>query len=102
MTHLPRPRTELPTLAQRRAADNVRPYASDCDPSRCLLLRPHPVVFAFGLRCITCGFRWHGTEQTHCHLYEACDRCHDATDPCDTAQQIAEESAVQPVVWGPR
>lgn len=100
MTHLPRPRTELSTLAQRRAADNVRPHGS-CRPERCLLMRPPP-VYLHGHRCITCGFRWHGTEQTHCHLYETCDRCHDPANPCDTAVQIAEELAAQPVVWGPR
>lgn len=101
MTLLPRPRQEPPTLAQRRAADNVRPYAGDCDPARCLLMRPWP-VYTHGHRCVTCGFRWHAAEQTHCHLYETCDRCRDEANPCDTAVQIAEELKVQPVTWGPR
>jgi len=87
-------------MAQRRAADNVRPHGS-CNPARCLLMRTPP-VFTLGHRCITCGYSWHGAAQTHCHLYETCDRCHDASNPCDTAVQIAEELAVQPVTWGPR
>lgn len=99
MTHIPRPRPESPTLAQRRTADNVRPHG-DCNPARCLVMRA-PSTYIHGHRCITCGFK-RSTGQVHCHLYETCDRCTSDVDPCDTAQQIAEESAVQPAVWGPR
>lgn len=61
-----------------------------------------PPAHTHGHRCITCGLRWHATQQTHCHLYEVCDRCLDEANPCDTAQQLAEECAAQPVSWGPR
>lgn len=99
MTRLPRQRQELPTLAQRRAADNVRPHGA-CNPARCPVMRTPP-VHAHALHCITCGFK-RSTGQTHCHLYETCDRCTDEANPCDTARQVAEEATMQPVVWGLR
>jgi len=99
VTLLPRQRQEPPTPAQRRTADNVRPHGA-CNPARCPVMRTPP-VHAHGHRCITCGFN-RSTQQTHCHLYETCDRCTSDVDPCDTALQVAEEATVQPVVWGPR
>lgn len=84
MTRQARP--EPLTRDQRRVDDNVRPR-DGLTPGPCWLMRKPPVFDAMH-NCITCGYRWGGALQTHCHLYETCDRCQDPDNPCDTASQI--------------
>ena len=43
---------------------------------------------ARGGGCATCGLRRYRDE--HCPLYERCDRCRDADNPCAAAVRIRE------------
>ena len=79
-------RKPVPTRAEERAADNVRPRG-DLDPTDCLMTGMRP-LFDRQNNCGTCGLKYFGST-AHCHLLEMCDHCHDSDTPCDTARQLA-------------
>jgi hypothetical protein len=74
-----------PTREEQRIVDNVRPRG-ELDPALCSMRSKRP-LFDGSRNCAVCGHPWFGST-AHCHLLEMCDRCHDETNPCDTARRV--------------